>query len=159
MTEFGVNIWATMRKYINTSFIHLPSEIYTTRLKLQFCSMAVLETGSELLLGFDKDAYSPQLSSRIISDTLEDHKGTQYWGSDLHYFSLRRWNIVNAEEEEEADDIVTIMDATCTGYKMAIAPDKTKKMTNSPGGFQREQDKRPNARRDEELQISGISHF
>ena len=31
-----------------------PSKIYTTRSRIQFCSMAVLETGSELLLGFEE---------------------------------------------------------------------------------------------------------
>ena len=31
----------------------------------------------------------------------------------------------NAEEEEEAGDILTSMDTTCTSYKMEIRPDKT----------------------------------
>ena len=55
-------LWATMRKYnINGSIIQTIENLYTTRPKVQFCSMEVLETGSELLLEFDKDAYSPQL--------------------------------------------------------------------------------------------------
>ena len=34
--------------------------------------------------------------------------------------------VINAEEEEEADDIVTSMDTTCTWYKMEVGPAQTK---------------------------------
>ena len=47
-------------------------------------------------------------------------------------------SFVNAEEEEEADDILTSMDTACTWYKMEIGTDKTKLMTNNPNDFQSE---------------------
>ena len=46
-----------MRKYnINESIIHVVENvyIYTTRSDVQFCSMAVVKAGSELLLGLTK---------------------------------------------------------------------------------------------------------
>ena len=46
--------------------------------------------------------------------------------------------VVNAEAEEEADDIVTSMDLTCTWYSMETGPDKKIIMTNNPDGFHRE---------------------
>ena len=46
--------------------------------------------------------------------------------------------VVNAEEEEEAGELVDRLDKTTTRYKMEIGPDKTKVMTKHPNGFQRE---------------------
>ena len=112
-----------------------PSKLYTT-----ICSVAVLETGSKLPL----DDYSPPTLFNVFlkiitSDAVEKPQGkSQHWRSDLHYFRFTDNNFVNAEEEEEADDIVTSMDTTCTRYKMEIGPDKTKKMTNNRDGFQRQ---------------------
>ena len=49
-----------MRMYnINASIIQA-FENLNKRLNVQICSMAVLETGSELLVVFAKDAYSPK---------------------------------------------------------------------------------------------------
>ena len=62
--------------------------------------------------------------------------------------------LVNAENEEAADDIVTSMDTACTRCKMEIGPAKTKIMTNKPDGFQREM-----AKGGEKLQITGISNL
>ena len=45
--------------------------------------------------------------------------------------------VVNAEEEEEAGVLVDRLNTTTTRYKMEIAPDKTKVMTNNLNGFQR----------------------
>ena len=61
--------------------------------------------------------------------------------------------VVNAEEEEEAGDIVTSMDATCTKYMMEIGPDKTKIMTNNADGFQREIKIKASHFRDESSQM------
>ena len=47
-------------------------------------------------------------------------------------------DIVNAEEEEEADLLVDRLNTTTTSYKIEIGPDKTKVKTNNPNGFQRE---------------------
>ena len=44
------------------SFKMNPSKIYTIKPKVQFCSMAALETVSELLLGLNKVVYTSQTS-------------------------------------------------------------------------------------------------
>ena len=46
--------------------------------------------------------------------------------------------VVNAEEEQEADDIVTGMDTTCTRYNMDNGYDKIKIMPNNHDDFQRD---------------------
>ena len=62
--------------------------------------------------------------------------------------------VVNAEEEEEAGDLVDHLDTTTTRYKMEIGPDKTKVMTNKPKWLpKRDQDKRSEARSIAELQV------
>ena len=87
---------------------------------MQICSMAALETGSELLLGFDKDALFNIFLERIMSNDLEDHKYYSISIGGLISLNLRFPGdiVVNAEE---ADDI---MDTTCTRYKMESVPDK-----------------------------------
>ena len=42
------------------------------------------------------------------------------------------------EEEQELEDLVESLDKTCTWYKMEISAEKTKLMTNSANGIQRE---------------------
>ena len=54
-------------------------EMYTTMPKEQVCSMAALETGSELLLGFRQGCllsltFFNIILERIMSDALEHHK-------------------------------------------------------------------------------------
>ena len=43
-----------------------------------------------------------------------------------------------AEEEQELEALVESLDKTCTKYKMDISAEKTKLMTNSSNGIQRE---------------------
>ena len=43
-----------------------------------------------------------------------------------------------AEEEQELEALVESLDKTCTRYKMEISSEKTKLMTNSANGIQRE---------------------
>ena len=43
-----------------------------------------------------------------------------------------------AEEEQELEALVESLDKTCTRYKMEINAEKTKLMTNSANGIQRE---------------------
>ena len=44
---------------INANIIQAIENLYNLRPKVQFRSMAVLETGSKQLLGLNKDAFSP----------------------------------------------------------------------------------------------------
>ena len=43
-----------------------------------------------------------------------------------------------AEKEQELEALVESLDKTCTRYKMEISAEKTKMMTNSANGIQRE---------------------
>ena len=43
-----------------------------------------------------------------------------------------------AEEEQEREALVASLDKTCTRYKIEISAEKTKLMTNSTNGIQRE---------------------
>ena len=75
-----------------------------------------------------------------MSDVLEEHDGK---------VSIGCRNITNlqfaddildalAEEEQELEALVESLNKTCTRYKMEISAEKTKLMTNSPNGIQRE---------------------
>ena len=70
---------------------------------------------------------------RIISDAVEEHDGK---------VSIGRRPITNllvlGEEEQELEALVESLDKTCTKYKMEISAEKTKLMTNSAKGIQRE---------------------
>ena len=67
-----------------------------------------------------------------MSDALEDNKSSVCIGGRIFInFRFADDMVVNAEEEGEADDIVTIMNITCTRCK-------TKIITNNPNGFQRQ---------------------
>ena len=73
-----------------------------------------------------------------MSDALEDHKCRVNIGGRVFInFRFADDIAVNAEEEEEGDDIVTNMNLTCTRYKMEIGPGKTKN-DNNLDGFRRE---------------------
>ena len=74
-----------------------------------------------------------------MSDALEEHDGE---------VSIGGRNITNlwfaddidalAEEEQELEALVENLDKTCTRYNMETSAEKTKLMTNSANGIQRE---------------------
>ena len=73
---------------------------------------------------------------RIMSDALEEHD---------EKVSIGGRNIINlrfadalAEEEQEIEALVESLDKTCTRYKIEFSAEKTKLMTNSANGIQRE---------------------
>ena len=76
---------------------------------------------------------------RIISDALEEHDGKVSIGH-RNNTSLRFADDIQAlaEEEQELEALVEILDKTCTRYKMEISAEKTKLMTNSANCIQRE---------------------
>ena len=99
---------------------------------------------------FGKDAYSP------MSDELEEHMSNVSIGGMIFIdYRFADEIVLNAEEEEEAGDIVISMDTTCIRYKIDTGPDKTRSMRLSKS----DKDKRPKARRGEEFQISSNSHL
>ena len=76
---------------------------------------------------------------RIMSDALEEHDGKVSIGG-RNITNLRFANDIDAlaEEEQELEALVESLDKTCTRYKMEISAEKTKLMTNSDNGIQRE---------------------
>ena len=54
--------------------------------------------------------------------------------------NLRFVDVIDAlaEEEQELEALVESIDKTCTRYKMEISAERTKQMTNSANGIQRE---------------------
>ena len=85
-------------------------------------------------VGVRQGCLSPTLFNiffeRIMSDALEDRIIT----------NLRLADDIDAlaEEEQELEVLVESLDKTCTRYKMEISAEKTKLMTNSANGIQRE---------------------
>ena len=75
---------------------------------------------------------------RIISDALEEHDGKVIKGRNIT--NLRFADDIDAltEEKQELEALVESLDKTCTRYKMEISAEKTKMMTNSANGIQRE---------------------
>ena len=73
-----------------------------------------------------------------MNDALENDMGSVSIGgriiTNLHFTDDI---VVNDEEEEEADYIVTSVDTACTVYKMETGHDKTKILAINPYGFQR----------------------
>ena len=77
-----------------------------------------------------------------MSDTLEEHDGKVSIG-DRNITNLRFADDLYAldalaEEEQELEALVESLNKTCTRYKMEISAEKTKLMTNSANGIQRE---------------------
>ena len=74
-----------------------------------------------------------------MSDALEEHDGKVSIGG-RNITNLRFADDIDAlaEEEQELEALVESLDKTCTRYKMEISAEKTKLMTNSANGIQRE---------------------
>ena len=74
-----------------------------------------------------------------MCEAFDDHEGSVDIGGRLiTNFRFADDIVVNAEEKKEAGVLVDRLDTTTTRYKMEIGQDKTKVMTNSSNGFQRE---------------------
>ena len=74
-----------------------------------------------------------------MSDALEEHDGKVSIGG-RNITNLRFADDIDslAEEEQQLEALVESFDKTCTRYKMEISAEKTKLMTNSAIGIQRE---------------------
>ena len=140
-------LWATMRKYnISANLVRTIEQLHDK------ATSAVQMNGSigewfRTTVGVRPGCLlSPTLFKifleRIVSDeqkNMEEHDGK---------VSIGRRNITNlrfaddidalAEEEQELEALVESFDKTCTRYKMEISAEKTKLMTNSANGIQRE---------------------
>ena len=76
---------------------------------------------------------------RITSDALKEHAGKVSIGG-RNITNLRFADDIDAlsEGEQELEALVESLDKTCTRYMMDISAEKTKVMTNSAYGIQRE---------------------
>ena len=78
---------------------------------------------------------------RTMSDALEEHDGkVSIGGRNITnlWFANGIDALAEEEEEQELEALVESLDKTCTRYKMKISAEKTKLMTNSANGIQRE---------------------
>ena len=77
-----------------------------------------------------------------MSDALEEHDRKVSLGG-RNITSLRFADDIDAlaEEERELEALVESLDKTCTRYNMEISAEKTKLMTNSANGIQRERER------------------
>ena len=96
-----------------------------------------------------------------MSDALEEHDGKVSIGG-RNITNLRFADDMDdlAEEERELEALVESLDKTCTRYKMEISAEKTKLMTNSANGIQRDiKVKRTEVGHCNKLQVPGSSCF
>ena len=137
-------LWATMRKYnISANLVCTIEQLYDK------ATSAVQMNGSigewfRTTVGVRQGCLlSPTLFNifleRIMSDALEEHDGKVSIGG-RNITNLRFADEIDAlaEEEQELEALVESLDKTCTRYKMEISVEKTKLMTNSANGIQRE---------------------
>ena len=76
---------------------------------------------------------------RIMSDALEEYDGkVSIGGRNITYLRLADDIDALAEKEQELGALVESFDKTCTRYKMEMRTEKTKLMTSSASGIQRE---------------------
>ena len=74
-----------------------------------------------------------------MSDALEEYDGkVSIGGRNITNLPFADDTDAVAEEENEQGRLVESLDKTCTRYKMEINTEKTKLMTNSANGIQRE---------------------
>ena len=74
-----------------------------------------------------------------MSDALEEHDGkVSIGGRNITNLRFAADIDALAEEEQELEALEERLDKTCTRYKMEISAEKTKLMTNSANGTQRE---------------------
>ena len=82
---------------------------------------------------------SPPIFSSFLENIVgedDDEGSVSIGGRLITNFRFADGNVVNAEEEDEAEVLVNRFDTTTTRYKWKTGTDKTKVMTNNPNGFQ-----------------------
>ena len=137
-------LWATMGKYnISANLVRTIEQLYDK------ATSAVQMNGSigewfRTTVGVRQGCLlSPTLFNifleRIMSDALEEHDGKVSIGSrNITNLQFADDTDALAAEEQELEALVESLDKTCTRYKMEISAEKTKLMTNSANGIQRE---------------------
>ena len=137
-------LWATMRKYnISANLVRTIEQLYDKATSVVQMNGSIGDWFRTTVGVRQGCLLSPTIFNifleRIMSDALEEH--------DMEV-SIGGRNITNlrfaggidslAAEEQELEALVESFDKTCTRYKMEISAEKTKLMTNSANGIQRE---------------------
>ena len=137
-------LWATMRKYnISANLVCTIEQLYDKATSAVQMNGSIGEWFSTTVGVRQGCLLSPTLFNifleRIMSDALDEHNGTVSIGG-RNITNLRFADDIDAlaEEEQELEALVESLDKTCTRYKMEISAEKTKLMTNSANGIQRE---------------------
>ena len=97
---------------------------------------------------------------QIMSDALEEQDGKISIGG-RNITNLRFADDIDAlaEEKLELEALVESLDKTCTRYKMEIGAEKTKLMTNSAKGIERDKGKKTEVGHCNKLQVPWSSCF
>ena len=138
-------LWATMRKYnISANLVRTIEQLYDKATSEWYQMNGSIGEWFRTTVGVRQGCLlSPTLSNifleRIMSDALEEHDGKVSIGG-RNITNLRFADDIDAvtEEEQELEALVEGLDKTFTRYKMEISVEKTKLMTNSANGVQRE---------------------
>ena len=141
---FGLLLWVTMKKYnISTNLIQVIKNLYNKATSAILFNSSIgdwfwttvgVRQGCLLL---------PTLFNifleRIITDALEDHKGTVSSGG-RRSTNLRFADDIDglAGEEKELAKLVECLDKASTDYGMDISTEKTKLMINNTSGINTE---------------------
>ena len=137
-------LWATMRKYnISANLVRTIEQLYdkaTTAVQMNGSIGEWFRTTVGVRQGclLSSTLFNIFLE-RIMSDALEKHDWKVSIGG-RNITNLRFADDIDAlaEEEQELEALVESLDKTCARYKMEISAEKTKLMTNSANGIQRE---------------------
>ena len=137
-------LWATMRKYnINANLVRAIEHLCDNAISAVHMNGSTGEWFRTTAGVRQGCLLSPTLLNifliRIMSNALEVHDGKVSIGGRT-ITNLRFVDNIDAlaEEEQELEALVESLDKICTRYKMEISAKKTKLMTNSANGIQRD---------------------
>ena len=138
-------LWATMQKYnISENLVHTIEQLYDK------ATSAVQMNGSigewfRTTVGVRQGCL---LSPTLFTTFFSNGSCLMPWKNMMGRLVIGGRNITNlrfaddidalADEEQELEALIESLDKTCTRYKMEISAEKTKLMTNSANGIQRE---------------------
>ena len=137
-------LWATMRKYnISANLVRTTEQLYDKATSAVQMNDSIGEWFRTTVRVRQGCLLSPTLFNifleRIRSDALEEHdRKVSIGGGNITNLRFADDIIALAEEEQALEALVESLDKTCTRYKMKISAEKTKLMTNSANGIQRE---------------------
>ena len=134
-------LWATMELYnINTNLTRIIESLYNKATSAVYFNGSIGDWFRTTVGVRQGCLLSPTLFNifleRIMTDALEDHKGTVSIGGRT-ITNLRFADDIDglAGKEEELSRLVDNLDRTSTAYGMEISAEKTKLMTNNTNGI------------------------